>query len=177
VDYFRGLMLEMLAGLLNLARKHELDGVALFGGYETLYRGLAKRDEPADTLAWVRAVAIELLDGLIAGAKLSSSLVERLISYTELHFADPLALKTIAERFGLSAAYLGKLFKERTGSSYSRYLNELRVRKARRLLDSGQSSLKDVARAAGYSDAGYFCSVFKKLTGIAPGEYGKPHDS
>ncbi len=177
VDYFRGLMLEMLAGLLNLARKHELDGVALFGGYETLYRGLAKRDEPADTLGWVRAVAIELLDGLIAGAKLSSSLVERLISYTELHYADPLALKTIAERFGLSAAYLGKLFKERTGSSYSRYLNELRVRKARKLLESGQASLKDVARAAGYSDAGYFCSVFKKLTGIAPNEYGKEQGS
>jgi len=175
VDYFRGLMLEMLAGLLNLARTHEVDGVALFGGYETLYRGLAKREKPVESLGWVRGVAIELLDGLIAGGKLSSSLVERLITYTELHFADPLALKTIAERFGLSAAYLGKLFKERTGSTYSRYLNELRVRKARAMLESGQTSLKDVARAAGFSDAGYFCSVFRKLAGIAPNEYGKPH--
>jgi len=173
VDYFRGLLIEMLAGLLNLARTHDVDGIALFGGYETLYRGLARREHPAGALDWVRKVAVELLDQLIASGKLSSSLVERLITYTELHYADPLALKTIAERFGLSAAYLGKLFRERTGNSYSRYLNELRVRKARLLLEAGELKLKDVARAVGYAETGYFYSVFRKLVGVAPNEYGK----
>jgi ribose transport system substrate-binding protein len=174
IDYFRGLLMEMLAGLLNLARTHDIDGVALFGGYETLYRGLARRENPAEALDWVRGSAIELLDQLIARGTLSSSLVERLISFTELHYADPLALKTIAERFGLSAAYLGKLFRERTGNSYSRYLNELRVRKAKVLLEAGELRLKDVAKAVGFAETGYFHSVFRKLAGVAPNEYGKP---
>jgi len=177
IDYFRGLLIEMLAGLLNLARTHDIDGVALFGGYETLYRGLARREHPAEALDWVSEVAIELLDQLIERGKLSSSLVERLISFTELHYADPLALKTIAERFGLSAAYLGKLFRERTGNTYSRYLNELRVRKAKILLEAGEMRLKDVARAVGFAEPGYFHSVFRKVAGIAPNEYCKPAEA
>jgi ribose transport system substrate-binding protein len=171
VDYFRGLLIEMLAGLLNMARTNDVDGVALFGGYETLYRGLARREHPADALNWVRDVAIELLDRLVASGKLSASLVERLITFTELHYSDPLALKTIAERFGLSAAYLGKLFRERTGNSWSRYLNELRIRKAKVLLAAGEQRPRELARAVGYADAGYFLAVFRKLTGTSPGEY------
>lgn len=171
VDYFRGLLIEMLSGLLNLARTHDVDGVSLFGGYELLYRGLARREHPGEALEWIRASAVELLDTLIARGKLSASLVERLISFTELHYADPLALKTIAERFGLSAAYLGKLFKERTGNTYSRYLNELRIMKAKVLLLEGELKTKDVAKAVGYAEASYFHAIFKKILGVSPQDY------
>jgi ABC-type sugar transport system substrate-binding protein/AraC-like DNA-binding protein len=171
VDYFRGLLIEMLSGLLNLARTHDVDGVSLFGGYELLYRGLARREHPAEALEWIKVSSVELLDILIAQGKLSASLVDRLISFTELHYADPLALKTIAERFGLSAAYLGKLFKERTGNTYSRYLNELRIMKAKALLLEGELRIKDVARAVGFSETSYFHAIFRKMQGLSPQDY------
>jgi AraC-like DNA-binding protein len=171
LDYFRGLIIEMVAGLLNMAKTCEVDGVALLGGYETLYRGLAVRHNPAEALDWVRERSVALLDLLVSRGTPSSSLVDRLISYTELHYADPLALKTIAERFGLSASYLGKLFRERTGNSYSRFLNELRIRKARSLLRSGQLKTGEVARAVGYADSGYFAQVFRRIVGVAPNQY------
>jgi len=119
----------------------------------------------------VRGASVEMLDALVTGGKLSASLVERLITYTELHHTDPLALKTIAERFGLSATYMGKLFKERTGNSWSRYLNELRIRKAKALVAGGELRPKELARMVGYTDAGYFLAVFRKLTGASPQEY------
>ncbi len=170
LDYFRGLMIEMIAALINLAKNHDLDGIGLFGGYETLFRGLANRRSPAEVLEWIRASSVKLLDALIEGRRLSSSLVEHLISYTELHYAEPIALKTIAARFGLSASYLGKLFKERTGNTFSRYLNELRIAKAKALLASGTLRPKEVAKAVGFSETGYFYAVFRKLTGSGPAE-------
>jgi ABC-type sugar transport system substrate-binding protein/AraC-like DNA-binding protein len=172
VDYFLGMMIEMLSGLLNLAKTYNLDGVSLFGGYETLFRGLVNRRQPLDVLNWIRGTSINLLDTLIAQRRLSSSLVEHLISYTEMHYAEPIALKTIAERFGLSAAYLGKLFKERTGHSFSQYLNELRIGKAKALLAVPGAKPKDVAKAVGYAETSYFYSVFRKLAGIGANEYG-----
>ena len=83
----------------------------------------------------------------------------------------PLALKTIAERFGLSAAYLGKLFKERTGNTYSRYLNELRIMKAKVLLLEGELRIKDVAKAVGFSETSYFHAIFRKIQGLSPQDY------
>jgi two-component system response regulator YesN len=66
---------------------------------------------------------------------------------------------------------MGKLFKERTGNSWSRYLNELRIRKAKALVASGELRPKELAKAVGYTDAGYFLVVFRKLTGTSPQEF------
>lgn len=175
LDYFRGLVIEMVSGLLNLARVHDIDGVALFGGYETLYRGLVMRKNPAETLEWVRDRSVALLDALIARGARASSMVDRLISYTELHYSDPLALKVIAERFGLSSGYLGRLFRERTGNTYSKFLNELRIRKAKALLQQPGMKPGEVSKAVGYAEPGYFSHVFRKLVGMAPHEYLRQH--
>ncbi len=173
LDYFRGLVMEMVSGMLHMARVCDIDGVAFFGGYETLYRGFVMRRSPAETLEWMRARSVELLDALIARGATSSSMVDRLISYTELHYADPLALKVIAEQFGLSAAYLGRLFRERTGNTYSKFLNELRIRKAKTLLRQAGMKPGEVAKAVGYAESGYFSYVFRRLVGMAPHEYLK----
>ena len=170
-DYFRGFTMELLAGLLNLAKTFDLDAVAFFGGYEMLFKGLFHQKSPAAALLWLRDSSVALLDALLERRPRSTSLVDQLISYAELHYAEPIALKTIAERFGLSAAYLGTVFKERTGNSFSRYLNELRIGKAKDLLQAGRLKPKDVAKAVGFAEGNYFCAVFRRLVGVNPSEY------
>jgi len=170
-DYFRGFMMELLSGLLNLAKTYEVDAVAFFGGYEMLFKGLFQQKSPAASLEWLRSSAIALLDSLIDRRKLSGSLIDQLISWVELHYAQSIALKTISERFGLSAAYLGKVFKETTGHSFSRYLNELRITKAKALLKAGRLKPREVAKAVGFSEPNYFNAVFRKLVGVNPSEY------
>jgi two-component system response regulator YesN len=88
-----------------------------------------------------------------------------------LHYSEPISLKTLSDHFGLSAAYLGKVFKESTGVSFSRYLNEYRIEKAKQLLTSGNMKAKDVAEAVGYADGSYFYTTFKKFTGTSPSDY------
>jgi two-component system response regulator YesN len=63
------------------------------------------------------------------------------------------------------------VFKEHTGVSFSRYLNEFRITKAKELLVTGKMKAKDVAEAVGYADGSYFYTTFKKITGISPSDY------
>lgn len=94
------------------------------------------------------------------------------IQYIASGFNRDLTLKEVAEHVRLSPNYFSKLFHDVTGVSFSRYLNRVRVEESKRLLQSTDFSLAEIAVAVGFPDQSYFCKVFKKETGITPGMYG-----
>ena len=103
-----------------------------------------------------------------------SSLMSRIIKYSEAHFSDPaLSLSVLAEKFGYNAKYISHLFKEKRGIGYTEYLRSLRLKYAVSLLEHGLDSVKNVALLSGFSDPFYFSSVFKKTLGVSPKDYGK----
>jgi two-component system response regulator YesN len=161
-----------MSDLITLAKNNGVDPVELAGGYEMLFKGLFRQKTVAGSLGWLRSLAVALVDRLMDMNRLTGSLEERLSAYIELHYSEPVALKTISNHFGLSAAYLGKVFKESQGISFSRYLNEYRIAKAKELISAGAMKAKEVGLAVGYSDANYFYSIFKKITGQSPSDYG-----
>ena len=59
------------------------------------------------------------------------------------------------------------------GVPFNEYLRGVRVRKAKEYLEYTQKSVAAVAEAVGYEDEKYFSRVFKKATGMSPGEYRK----
>ncbi len=171
-EYFGGLAIELMSDLISLAKNNGADPVELAGGYEMLFKGLFRQKTVAGSLGWIKGLAVALVDRLMDMNRLTGSLEERLSAYIELHYCEPVALKTISDHFGLSAAYLGKVFKESHGISFSRYLNEYRIAKAKELMAGGAMKAKEVGLAVGYSDANYFYSIFKKITGQSPSDYG-----
>ena len=92
--------------------------------------------------------------------------------YLRQHYADVLSLSELAERFHVNPPYLARVFKRFAGVSPVRYVRELRIASARRLLEQRPSlGIKEVAALVGYPDQGYFSRVFKKATGSSPLEY------
>ncbi|MBN2861210.1 MAG: substrate-binding domain-containing protein [Sphaerochaetaceae bacterium] len=170
-EYFGGFAIQLMSNLLTLADKKGESGVELAGGYEMLYKGLFQQPTVSRSLDWLSNLAIAIVERLMESQQISGSLVDRLTVYIELHYSEAVSLKTLSEQFGLSAAYLGKVFKEHTGLSFSRYLNEYRITKAKELLTSGNMKAKEVAEAVGYADSSYFYTTFKKFTGTAPSDY------
>ncbi|MDO4650102.1 MAG: helix-turn-helix transcriptional regulator, partial [Eubacteriales bacterium] len=79
-------------------------------------------------------------------------------------------LNELADRARMSTAYLSVLFKSEVGTSFIKYLTELRIKKAKGLLKQGLK-VKDVSEQVGYSNYRYFCDIFKKYTGQTPHEY------
>lgn len=105
-----------------------------------------------------------------------SKVVQRVIDAVERDISNvELSLNHIAQNeLFMSADYLGKLFKKETGDRFSNYLTQVRIEKAKKLIENEQDiKFFEIAERLGYSDAQYFSQVFKKQTGYTPTEYKK----
>lgn len=97
-------------------------------------------------------------------------------SYIKENYAKDINTTSIAEHFNFTPAYLSKLFREYRSVTPSIYVIQIRIEKAKELLQSNQNcKIKEVAAYVGYEDPLYFSKVFKKMTGLSPKEYAKDH--
>ena len=99
---------------------------------------------------------------------------EQVISYIEDHYSEKFSLDQIAENMYLSPFYISRIFKGETGNTPIRHLINLRLEKAKELLEEGyQGSIQEVAALVGYDDAYHFSKLFKKRYGISPSQVRK----
>ena len=82
-------------------------------------------------------------------------------------------LSDFSAQFSYSADYLGKLFSRDVGISYSDYVANARVNKAKFLLCSSALSLEEISEELRYYDVCHFSRQFKRITGTSPGKYRK----
>ncbi len=166
--------MELLARLHQTARLENVVQDTVGRGVEVLFKHLTMDRNPGATLDWLERRALSIVDGIGALRGCRGAPGERLLRRVEADYASPLSLKGLASEFGISAARLGSLFRETTGESFSRYLNSFRIGKARRLLETGRLSAKEVAVRVGFSDPNYFYAVFRRLTGMNSSAYSGP---
>ena len=82
--------------------------------------------------------------------------------------------KDLADRLTLAAQYFCRLFKSETGETPIHYLNQLRMKKARELLESDEHanlSIKQIAARVGCSDMSHFVRDFENQFGLSPKRY------
>jgi AraC-like DNA-binding protein/mannose-6-phosphate isomerase-like protein (cupin superfamily) len=96
--------------------------------------------------------------------------VEGAIEYIDTHLHENLQIEQIAARSHLSPRRFTTLFKQRTGLTFSHYLNRKRIEYACQRLDETGHILY-ACHGSGFNDVAYFYRVFKKQTGLTPGEY------
>ncbi|MBO0837044.1 MAG: AraC family transcriptional regulator [Actinobacteria bacterium] len=84
--------------------------------------------------------------------------------------ADPPSLAELADLTGLSQFALLRAFRRETGMPPHAYLNQLRVRRARLLLDGGLAPA-DVAAQTGFADQSHLTRHFKRVLGVPPAAY------
>lgn len=93
--------------------------------------------------------------------------------YIRSYFDMPLSLKEISDYVGMNESYFSRYFSKYAKMTFKQYQTELRVSHSKQMLLNKQYSLEEIAEAVGYSDEKYFSRVFKRVTGVAPGEYRK----
>ncbi|MDQ0902160.1 MULTISPECIES: AraC family transcriptional regulator [unclassified Paenibacillus] len=96
-----------------------------------------------------------------------------ILDYVENRYAEDLSLELLADKLNLSVAYLSVYIKEKTGTNFSEHLNAIRIRKAKELLTEHNLSVQEIGLQIGYQNVTSFIRMFKKITGIPPGEYRK----
>lgn len=81
-------------------------------------------------------------------------------------------LNELSEKVGLNPSYLCKLFKKETNKTITDYVMDLRIQKAKHILeDYPDVKMYEVGSLVGYEDPVYFTKLFKKLVGMTPKEY------
>ncbi len=90
--------------------------------------------------------------------------------YLEAHYADLISLSDLAKITHMSAYHLARLFRRHTGIPPHKYLENVRIRHAERLLQSGMP-IADVAFATGFSSQSHLSRTFKHFIGTTPGEF------
>lgn len=93
--------------------------------------------------------------------------------YVETYLNQNITLAAVAERLYLSPTYFSRLFKQRTGCTFSTWLAERRILRAQRYLEETNLSIADIATQVGYQEANSFTRLFKQSTGLSPTEYRK----
>jgi AraC-like DNA-binding protein len=95
------------------------------------------------------------------------------LEYMQAHFEEKLMAHQVAKVCNLSVSRFLHLCKEETGVSFSRYVLDLRLNRAKELLGSGDFSIEQVAQKVGFPSRSYFSRMFRQMVGASPGEYRK----
>ena len=101
----------------------------------------------------------------------AAALAERVRLYLQENYNQPVDFSSLADSLAVSAPYLSKLFHEQEGKSPSRYLTDLRMRKAQKLLMDTQLTVREIAVRVGYQDPFHFSRNFKNAMGISPVQF------
>jgi len=124
----------------------------------------------------ISALAYDFCMALVqdAGDTLNCSLppaVAAAVCYARENFTAPVGVEEMSAAAGLSRYYFTRLFQRHMRISPGDFLFRLRMEKAMRLLQSSAESLPEIAAAAGFQSASYFCRAFRKNYGMTPGTF------
>ena len=127
---------------------------------------LTDRDQRGPVIVGVR----EFSEG--SGERSAAVTAARARMYLSEHFMESsLMLQDVANAVGMSNSRFSTVFAQECGKTFTEYLTALRLEKARDLLRESDWHTYRIAAEVGYNDSHYFSYLFKKHTGMTPGEY------
>ena len=91
--------------------------------------------------------------------------------FLQANYRDDVSTDTLARQAGLGARTFVRHFKAATGRHPASYLQAVRIETAKAMLEREGSPIQSVSSAVGYDDVAFFRSLFKRNTGMTPGEY------
>jgi two-component system response regulator YesN len=101
----------------------------------------------------------------------SDAYVERAVAEIGSLYVTDIGADEVARRLGITGGHLSRIFKARTGLTFSEYLARYRMKRAAELLRDPSVHIGEVADLVGYRDQRYFSSLFRKLVGVTPTQF------
>jgi len=94
--------------------------------------------------------------------------ITKVIRYIAKNYSERLTVRSMADMVSLNPTYFGDLFQRTTGTSFNRYLTQIRIKNSEEMLISGEYKVGDVAEACGFTDTSHFYKQFKHIKGFPP---------
>lgn len=101
--------------------------------------------------------------------------IDYIIKYIKSNYQREISLAEVANNLSMNYSYISNIFSLKAGKSFSEYIMQVRLDKARELLTESDIKIYEVAEKSGYPDAKYFARVFKKHFNASPVDYREEH--
>lgn len=111
------------------------------------------------------------------GTRHKNKLVKEAVNYINENYTKNIELNDVANHLMISQVYLCKLFKIQMQTGVMQYLRMLRINKAMQLITSTDLNIDVISTMVGFSDIKSLYSLFKKRTGVSPGEFRKHYNN
>ena len=96
--------------------------------------------------------------------------LNQVLCYIEEHFGERISNKELADMIYLSEDRFGHLFRKNIGVSPQQYISQLRIEKARQLIQANEHTITEIARMVGFQDYNHFGRQFRRFYGCTPRE-------
>ncbi|MBG0640463.1 HTH-type transcriptional activator RhaS [Enterobacter asburiae] len=140
------------------------------GGQETY--AIASRE-----LLFMQLLVLLRRSSLVEGLENNDARLNHLMAWLEDHFTEDVCWETLADDFSLSLRTLHRQLKQHTGLTPQRYLNRLRLIKARHLLRHTDESVTDIAYCCGFGDSNHFSTLFRREFSWSPRDIRQGKDA
>ncbi len=98
---------------------------------------------------------------------------KNILAYIQTNASAALTAEGLCQTFSCSRSYFSHTFKKYVGKSFREYLTDIRLERAKRLLELSALNVTEIAYSVGFQDSNYFSTVFKKSVGVSPLTYRK----
>jgi two-component system response regulator YesN len=101
-------------------------------------------------------------------------IIQKALDFIRSNYKNPdLLLQDVTAFISMSPTYFSRLFKEETGVTFMKYLTDMRIERAKKLLAEPETKIIDIAEEVGYSNYHHFAKTFRKHVGMTPTDYRK----
>ena len=112
-------------------------------------------------------------DAALTEINSTQKLMFEILGYINNHYYEDLTLETVSEKYYLSTYYFSRTFKQVTGFHFVKYLSNVRIKEAKKLLLNSTSTVNEISSAVGFHSNTHFGRVFKQIVGCSPSAYKK----
>ena len=138
---------------------------------ETVFNSLLKDVDQQKKKTGSNMISCETIQNIDNIGYMQNRIIEFAVDYINENYSKDINLASVANMVSKNYNYFSTLFKNETGKTFSEYLREVRVEKAKELLKDLNNKVVDVYKKVGFSDYNYFCKTFTRMVGITPMQY------
>ena len=165
----RELYMGLWYSFASASRRNSLEGIlsGFTGSQRKVYRTLEELKN------WTEKIKDRYFQELKKNEKKNFEVMEKVEHYVMEHISEDFKREDIANALYFNPSYLSHIFKAETGISLNKFINQLRIKEAKRLFDTTNLSVGTVAMDTGYYNFSYFSKQFKEIYHMTPSEYKK----
>lgn len=141
--------------------------------YNNIYSNLNNIDRLDEVRQWFMLYCKGIIDKVEQGKdNRIKDMIDTALKYMQENYAkSDISAELLAEMANITPGYFGKLFASYVNKSVNEYLIELRMNKAKELLECGEATVSEITGRVGFMHQSYFTTIFRKHFGMTPYQY------